>query len=96
MLFLIEYDRSRGSIVQLREFADDFRETAEEARLKLELDLKRQGVEHEVVLLDAPSEEAIRRTHGRYFENVVELVRGSAQVQALLMGTAKSPHQSEK
>jgi hypothetical protein len=95
MLFLIEYDRPRGSIVQLREFDDASRAVAEDARLKLELDLKRQGVEHEVVLLDAPSEEALRHTHSRYFESVVELVRGSPQVQALLMGTAKSLHESE-
>ena len=95
MLFLIEYDRSRGSIVHLREFDDNSREIAEDARLDLELDLNRQGVEHEIVLLDAPSEEALRRTHGRYFESVAELARGSAQVQALLMATAKSLHESE-
>ena len=95
MLFLIEYDRPRGSIVQLREFGVASRKVAEDERLKLELDLNRRGVEHEVVLLDAPSEEAIRRSHGRYFESVVELVGGSPQVQALLMGTAKSPHESE-
>ncbi len=96
MLFLIEYDRPRGSIVQLRKFDDAFRESAEDARLKLELELKGQGFEHEVVLLDAPSEEALMHTHSRYFEDVVELVRGSPQVQALLMGTAKSLHESEK
>jgi hypothetical protein len=75
MLFLIEYDRSRGSIVQLREFDDALREVADNARLDLELELNRQGIEHEVVLLDAPSEEALRRTHGRYFETVAELAR---------------------
>jgi hypothetical protein len=96
MLFLIEYDRPRGSIVQFREFDDASRKFAEDERLRLELDLNRQGVEHEVVLLEAPGEETIRCTHGRYFENVVELARGSAQVQPLLMGTAKSPHESEK
>jgi hypothetical protein len=95
MLFLIEYDRPRGLIVQLRKFDDASRAAAQDERLKLELVLKRRGVEHEVVLLDAPSEEALRRTHGRYFENVVELVRGSPEVQALLMGTAKSLHESE-
>ena len=96
MLFLIEYDRPRGSIVQLRRYDDASQRVAEDARLNLELELKRQGVEHEVVLLDAPSEEAVRHTHSRYFEDVVELVRGSPQVQALLMGTAKSPHESEE
>lgn len=96
MLFLIEYDRPRGSIVQLRRFEDAFRENAEDERLKLELDLKRRGVEHEVVVLDAPSEEALRHTHSRYFESVAELIFTSPQVQALLTGTAKSQHKSEK
>jgi len=96
MLFLIEYDRPRGSIVQLREFDDTSRAVAEDERLKLELGLKRQGIEHEVVVLDAPSKEALRRTHSRYFESVVELVRGSAQIEPLLMWTTKSPHESEK
>jgi len=95
MLFLIEYDRSRGSIVQLREFDDNSREFAEDARLDLELDLNRQGVEHEIVLLDAPSKAALRRTHGRYFESVAELAGGSPQAQALLMGTLELPHESK-
>ena len=95
MLFLIEYDRPRGSIVQLREFDAASRQLADETRLNLELDLKRQGIEHEVVLLDAPSKEALRHTHSRYFEDVVELARGSPQVQALLMETATTPRESE-
>ena len=95
MLFLIEYDRPRGSIVELREFDDASRTVAEEERLKLELDLNRQGVEHEVVLLDAPSEEALRHTHSRYFESVAELIN-SPQVQALLAETANSLHEFEK
>jgi len=96
MLFLIAYDRSQGLIVQKREYADASRAVAEDERLKLELELKRRGIEHEVVVLDAPSEEALRRTHSRYFESVAELIVSSPQVQALLMETAKSPHQSEK
>jgi hypothetical protein len=95
MLFLIEYDRSRGSIVQVREFDDNSRGIAEDARLDLELDLNRQGVEHEIVLLDAPSEEALRRTHGRYFESVAELACGSTQTQALLMGTMELSRESK-
>lgn len=75
MLFLIQYDRSRGAIVQLREFDDSRRQDAEEARLELELTLNRQGTQHEVVLLDAPSKEALRHTHSRYFEDIAELAR---------------------
>jgi hypothetical protein len=96
VLFLIEYDRPNGSIIQFREFEAASRQLADETRLKLELDLKRQGVEHEVVLLDAPSEEAVRRTHARYFEDGARVMVGSPQVQALIMGSEKSPHDSEK
>lgn len=76
MLFLVEYNRPHGTIVQLREFDDSLRHVAEDARLDLELRLNRQGIQHEVVLLDAPSEEALRHTHGRYFEDLAELARG--------------------
>ncbi len=73
MLFLIEYDRPRGKIVQINKFDDFSQRAAQEARLELELKLNRTGVQHEVVLLDAPSEEALRRTHSRYFEDIAEI-----------------------
>jgi hypothetical protein len=75
MLFLIQYDRPRGIVVQIREFDESSHKTAEEARLELELTLNRQGIHDEVVLLDAPNKEALRRTHSRYFEDVAELAR---------------------
>lgn len=75
MVFLIEYDRSSGTIKEMRKFDDSSRNLAEEARLELELKLNRAGVLHEVVLLEAPSEEALRRTHSRYFEDVAEIAR---------------------
>jgi len=74
MLFLIEYDRSRGEIVTFIEFGDDKSRSAEQARLEMELDLNRRGVEREVVLLEAENEEALRRTHRRYFEDLAQLV----------------------
>ncbi|HEX8161450.1 MAG TPA: hypothetical protein VF538_06230 [Pyrinomonadaceae bacterium] len=73
MLFLVEYDRSCGSIVTLKRFGDAERESAENTRLGMELELNRQGVEREVVLLEAETEEALRRTHRRYFEDLAEL-----------------------
>jgi hypothetical protein len=73
MFFLIEYDRRRGQLVRMETFGSSERKMADEARLKLELELLRKGIEHEVVLLDAASEEAIRRTHGRYFESLAQL-----------------------
>ncbi len=74
MLFLIEYDRSRGEIVTFKEFEGEEARSAEQARLEMELDLNRRGVEREVVLLEAENEEALRRTHRRYFEDLAQLV----------------------
>lgn len=67
MWFLLDYDRRRGEIVAMRTFAVSQREQAEEARLDLELALSRANVEREVVVLEATNEEALRRTHQRYF-----------------------------
>ncbi len=77
MLFLIEYNRNQGDVVTIREFADSERQRAETSRLELELELNRRGKKHEVVLLEAASEEALRRTHRRYFEDLGQLVKAS-------------------
>ncbi len=74
MLFLIEYERPVGKIISFRKFYAAERSAAETARLEMELELNRQEVEHEVVLLEAETEEALRRTHRRYFEDLTELV----------------------
>ena len=50
---------------------------AKNARLKLELDLNRRGVQREVVVLQATNEAALRRTHRRYFEDLTELANVS-------------------
>jgi hypothetical protein len=73
MLFLIEYDRPSGRMVTFRKFADSERQEAKDVRLELELELNRLGIKHEVVILGAASEEAVRRTHRRYFEDLAEL-----------------------
>jgi len=78
MIFLIEYDRSQGCIVTFKTFDDSARQEAEDSRLQLELALNRLGTEREVVLLQAASEEALRRTHRRYFEDLSELVNSPA------------------
>ena len=73
MFFLIEYDRSRGQLVTFKTFADAARSAANEARLELELRLSRLGIEHEVVVFEAATEEDLRRTHRRYFEDLNQL-----------------------
>jgi hypothetical protein len=78
VLFLIEYDRSAGRIVTFARFADTERVEAEERRLALEIGLSQQGVDREVVLLEASTEDALRRTHRRYFENIPELASEGA------------------
>jgi hypothetical protein len=74
MLFLIQYDRSKGEIVSLREFERGESRSAEQARLEMELDLNRRRVEREVVILEAENEQSLRRTHRRYFEDLAQLV----------------------
>jgi len=74
MIFLIEYDRRQGRLVSLKPFDESKRRSAERARLKLELRLNAEGIQHEVVLLEAASEDALKRTHRRYFETLSELV----------------------
>jgi hypothetical protein len=78
MLFLIEYDRSHGRLVKFVTFDDAERARAEDARIELEVDLNSQGIEHEVVLLEASSEEGLRRTHRRYFEDLRSLIEAPA------------------
>lgn len=73
MLFLIEYERSRGVLLRITPFDSSERKVAEDARLALELRLNRPGSASEIVLLEAPSEGALRRTHRRYFEGLSEL-----------------------
>jgi hypothetical protein len=77
MIFLIVYDRPEGRIVAFEPFEDSQREAAEDLRLETELTLHRRGVDREVVLLEAESEEALRLTHRRYFEGLSEIA-GSA------------------
>jgi len=78
MIFLIEYDRPEGRIVTFTTFKDSERFDAEKSRLDLELRLNRRGVDHEVVILEAESEEALRRTHRRYFEDARQIATSAS------------------
>ena len=78
MIFLIEYNRSEGRIVTFREFDDAQRREAEGLRLGIELDLNSKGIDHEVVLLDAASEDALHLTHRRYFEDLRQILEDNS------------------
>jgi hypothetical protein len=73
MIFLIEYNRKEGKILNLQSYVDSDLHVAENDRLELELSLLRSGFHYEVVLLEANSESDLRRTHRRYFENSEEI-----------------------
>lgn len=73
MLFLIEYDRREGQLVNITQYSDDQRATADNVRLDLELRLLRAKVDHEVVVLEAASLDALRKTHRRYFLGIEAL-----------------------
>jgi hypothetical protein len=73
MIFLLEYDRPEGRLVKFETFDERLRGEAERTRLETELELNRRGIEHEVVLLEAENEQALRRTHRRYFESLSQL-----------------------
>lgn len=79
MIFLLEYDRSCGELVSIRSYPDAEREFAERDRLVCELELHRNGLQREVVLLQSESEAALRKTHGRYFEDLAALTAAGAR-----------------
>lgn len=74
MIFLIEYSRRLGRITVFKRFDDQDREKAANVRLEIELELNRRGAkDQEVVLLEATSEEDLRKTHRRYFESAAQI-----------------------
>ena len=81
MILLIEYDRSQGQIVRSQSFEDSQRREADDLRLQIELELNRTKIENEVVLLEAASEDAIRRTHRRYFEDLRQILESGTRPQ---------------
>jgi hypothetical protein len=74
MIFLIDHERQTGRTLCFKTYTDLERRSAQQDRLRIELDLNRQGLlmQREVLLLEARDEKAIRRTHPRYFMNLPE------------------------
>lgn len=82
MIFLIEYERATG-IVALQRFDDSKADEAREARLNLELARSAENLSREIVILEADSEEQLRRTHSRYFESLHQLANPDRALGAL-------------
>ena len=79
MIFLVEYDRKRGTLCKFKQFLDSDRAQAQCERLAIELELKRSQDPREVVLLEAADEDTVRRTHKRYFQTPGELLESMMQ-----------------
>lgn len=73
-LFVVVYDRSRARTIELRQFDADGERVALELWRQRELD-HLDDPDIEVVLLDAASEDDLRRTHGRYFDLGEEIAK---------------------
>ena len=79
MIFLIEYNRRKGSLVTFKRFKDSDRLKAQDRQLEIELDLNHRRVDHEVVLLEAAKEAMVRRTHRRYFEDLRQIAKSAGK-----------------
>jgi hypothetical protein len=77
MIFLIQYDRSKGQLLRLQRYEEADREEADRTRLKLELDSLGCGGDMEILIFDSRSEEVLRQTHRRYFESAEQLLDGA-------------------
>lgn len=74
MIYLIDYDWRAERLVSMQAFDDGLRTQAEAARRALEVRLLKESRDREVVLLEALDEAGLRRTHGRYFRSLEELL----------------------
>jgi len=73
VIFLLQYNRTQGRLVTFRKFPEAERSVAE--RERLELELNRRKIDHEVVILEADDEAALRLTHGRCFPDGLKLLQ---------------------
>ncbi|HEU0129871.1 MAG TPA: hypothetical protein VFQ85_02630 [Mycobacteriales bacterium] len=68
--YLLVYDRPRGRLLREEAFEDEREALTERFRVER---LHRADPDIEVVVLSAPTKEALRRTHARYFMSVGEM-----------------------
>jgi hypothetical protein len=73
--YLLVYDRPRGQLLEEREFSDSGAALKERFRLERE---HMTNKDIEIVVLEADSAEAIRRSHARYFRTAGDLMRDLA------------------
>jgi hypothetical protein len=79
-LFVLIYDRSEQRLVDIREFEEGERPLAEAFRLTAQRQSLREKLDQEIVLFQAPSREALKRTHGSYFLSEKEMLERTIEV----------------
>ena len=84
--YLVRYRRSTGDLLQFEDLGPD-RAAAMERRLEEERAHKDDS-DVEVVLLTSASQEALIRTHARYFKSVSELAAALGAALPAIPGTA--------
>ena len=79
MIFWILYSRSSQNLRDFRSFPDEAEDAAQEHRLQGELNADPSDA-IESLLIRADSEEQVRESHARYFENAADLLRDLRRV----------------
>ncbi len=67
MIFVIKYDRKTGVSQDLGRFDEGDMAKAQELRFNCEVDARGDDPRPEIVVLSAESEDALRRSHAKYF-----------------------------
>ena len=76
MVFLMQYRRREGRLVTFGQY-DEITSRLSVIEDELEIRLNAANIDDEVVLLEAADQEALRKTHRRYFENPAEIFNSS-------------------
>lgn len=82
MIFLIDYERKGGRMRLFKPYKAEQRAEAQRERLEIELSLNGSRGSREVVLLEAHDEQALHRTHQRYFKTTREILESMANMVA--------------
>jgi Ethanolamine utilization protein EutJ (predicted chaperonin) len=82
VIFLIDYERKGGCLRLFKSFKVEQRAEAQRERLEIELSLNGSRASREVVLLEAHDEQALHRTHQRYFQTAREILESMANMVA--------------
>ena len=69
MIYYVEYSREQQKTLSFKSYPESDRSLAQAHALSREIELSRQNLQLEIVLLEANNEVTVRNTHPRYFGN---------------------------